>query len=131
MMTAVNGREERQVSMDELSRVLWRERELVDLLAFKLEEEQLVLASGRERWVPHAAHEIEVVLDGIRQTELLRALTADAVSQSLGLAVNSTLLRQAEASSDPWRMILLDHHDALTTAAAERSLPKSLLEFLR
>ncbi len=35
------------MSVNDLSAVLWRERELLELLTFKLEEEQLILAAGR------------------------------------------------------------------------------------
>ena len=43
------------MSMEDLSSVLWRERELLETLLFKLEIEQLVLASGRTRWLAPAA----------------------------------------------------------------------------
>ena len=39
------------MSVNDLSAVLWRERELLELLTFKLEEEQLLLTAGRSRWV--------------------------------------------------------------------------------
>ena len=42
------------MSLSEISNILWRERRLLELLAFKLEEEHLVLASGRTRWLSHA-----------------------------------------------------------------------------
>ena len=35
------------MSLSEVSNILWRERRLLELLVFKLEEEQLMLASGR------------------------------------------------------------------------------------
>ncbi len=60
--------------MEDLSLILWRERELLDTLLYKLEIEQLVLAGGRSRWLPSAAREVETVLDAIRETELLRAV---------------------------------------------------------
>ncbi len=110
---------ERYVSMEELSRVLWRERELLDLLLFKLEEEQLVLASGRSRWLGYAAREVETVLDSIRQTEVLRATTADAVAASLGLENNLGLRALAESTDEPWRTILLDHRDAFVAVTAQ------------
>ncbi len=50
-------------AMERLSLVLWRERELLESLHFKLEVEQLVLASGRSRWLMHAARDVEAVLD--------------------------------------------------------------------
>jgi hypothetical protein len=54
------------VGLADLSSILWREREMLELLLFKLEEEQLVLASGRGRWLVHATREVEMVLDHIR-----------------------------------------------------------------
>ena len=37
------------MSANDLSACLWRERELLDLLAFKLEEEQFLLTTGKSR----------------------------------------------------------------------------------
>ena len=37
------------MGLAELSSILWRERDMLELLLFKLEEEQLVLAAGRTR----------------------------------------------------------------------------------
>lgn len=62
------------MSMEDLSSVLWRERELLETLLYKLEVEQLVLAGGRSHWLATAAREVERVLDRIREIEVLRAL---------------------------------------------------------
>jgi hypothetical protein len=107
------------VPMQELSSVLWRERELLEMLLFKLEEEQLVLAGGRTRWLAHAAREVEGVLDAIREAELLRAVVADRAAEAAGLASNPSLRALAEGSEEPWRSILLDHRDAFASVAAE------------
>ncbi len=107
------------MSMQELSLVLWRGRELMDMLLFKLEEQQLVLASGRARWLPYAAREVETVVDSIQQTELLRATTADTVAASMGLSSNPSLRALAEVSAEPWRSILFDHREALAAGAAQ------------
>jgi hypothetical protein len=105
--------------MEELSQVLWRERELLDTLLFKLEEEQMVLASGRTRWVVQAAREVESVLQTIRETEILRSTVVDRVAVDLGLEHNPSLRALARAVSEPWRGILLDHHEAFTTLTHE------------
>ena len=107
------------MSMEDLSSVLWRERELLETLLFKLEVEQLVLATGRTRWLPTAAREIEEVLDAIRETELLRAVLADAVAQALGLEPNPTLQQIADASDEPWKGIWLDHRETFVSVSAE------------
>ncbi len=105
--------------MEKLSQILWRERELLDTLLFKLEQEQLVLASGRNRWLMRAAREVENVLDTIRQTEILRSVAADEAAAMLGLEHNPSLRVLAEASDEPWRTILLDHHEAFLTVTRE------------
>ena len=47
------------MSMEDLSSVLWRERDLLEMLAYKLEVEQRVLARGRTHWLAAAAREVE------------------------------------------------------------------------
>jgi hypothetical protein len=107
------------MSMEDLSSVLWRERELLETLLFKLEVEQLVLATGRTRWLAPAAREIEEVLDAVRETELVRAVHADAVATELGLEPNPSLQQIADASEEPWSSIWLDHRETFTSVAAE------------
>jgi hypothetical protein len=107
------------MTMEDLSSVLWRERELLELLLFKVEVEQLVLAGGRTRWLPIAAKEIETVLEQIREIELFRAVEVDAVAEELGLEPNPSLRDIADRSPEPWRAIWLDHRDAFMTVAAQ------------
>jgi hypothetical protein len=106
-------------SVEELTRVLWRERELLEMLVFKLDVERLLLANGQRRWVAYAAHEAGVVVDTLRQTELLRATAAEAVATEHGRQPDAVLRALAEASPEPWRTILLDHRSAMEAAAAE------------
>ena len=105
--------------MEKLSLVLWRERELLESLLFKLETERLILAAGRERWLSRAAREVEAVLVEVRETELLRAVAADQVAGVLGLAPNPSLKALAEAAEEPWRTMLLDHREAFLAITQE------------
>jgi hypothetical protein len=107
--------------VEKLSLILWRERELLELLAYKLELEQLVLASGRTRWLANATREVEEVLETLRETEVLRAVAADEVAEELGLPAGSTLSTLAEAAPEPWQSILQDHRTAFLTATREIS----------
>ncbi|CAN5337491.1 hypothetical protein BH23ACT9_BH23ACT9_24210 [soil metagenome] len=45
------------VAYSDVSNILWRERQLLELLHFKLEVEQSLLAAGRTRWLSHATRE--------------------------------------------------------------------------
>jgi len=109
------------MSMEDLSSILWRERDLLDLLLYKLEIEQLVLTNNRSHWLPLAAREVESVLDEIRRVELLRAVAVDALAAQLGLAPSPSLRDIAESSREPWRAIWLDHRDAFSTVATQIS----------
>lgn len=109
------------MTMEDLSSVLWRERDLLELLLYKLEVEQLVLTSGRQHWLPTAAREVESVLHEIRGVELLRAVAADTLAAELGLDANPSLRGLAEACPEPWSGIWMDHREAFTTVATQIS----------
>lgn len=97
------------MGMAEFSSVLWRERELLEVLLFKLDEEQLILAAGRSEWLARATREVEVVLEAIASSEVMRAIEADVVAESLGLPANSSLGELSKAAPSPWDELLADH----------------------
>ena len=101
--------------MEKLSLVLWQERELLETLLYRLEVEQLVLASGRSRWLMRSAKDVEAVLQLLREAEVLRAVAADEAAAEVGMASNPSLRALAEASEEPWRTVLLDHREAFVT----------------
>jgi len=106
----------------DLNSVLWRERELLESLLFFLETEQLILASGRTRWLPRASAEIDHATSALRSTELLRAAQADEVAAELGLAADPSLNALAQAAAEPWGTIFEDQREAflsITTQIAE------------
>jgi len=107
------------VSLTELSSVLWRTRELMELLLFKLEEEQLLLAAGRSRWLAHATREVEMVLEQIREVEVIRASLAQAASLELGLAPDASLSQLGDSAPAPWGDLLHQHRRAFLTLTAE------------
>jgi hypothetical protein len=109
------------MSLTEVSSILWRERELLELLLFKLEEEQLLLAAGRSRWLGHATREVEMVLEEIRRAELGRAVEVDAVAVSLGLEPGVSLRELSERAPAPWNDILREHRNAFLAASQEIS----------
>lgn len=105
--------------MERLSLVLWRERELLEVLQYKLEVEQLILATGRSRWLMQAAREVENVLETIRETEVLRAVAADDAAATLGMTSNPSLSALADAAAEPWDTIFAEHRDAFIAVTRE------------
>ncbi len=104
-----------------LSEALWRERQLLELLLFKLEEEQLLLTAGRTRWLGQATREVESVLDEIRSAEIARAVAVDELAPSLGLPATAALAQLADAAPAPWDELLRAHRDAFVSLTVEIS----------
>lgn len=106
-------------AVEQLSHVLWRERELLEELNYALEVEQLVLASGRTRWLMRSATQVESVLEDLRQTEILRATAAHAAGSESGLGPEPSLQQLATELPDPWGEIYREHREALLGMTAE------------
>lgn len=102
--------------------MLWRQRHLLELLLFKLDVEQTLLASGRLRWLARATHEVELVLDEIRHIELTRSMAIDEVASSLGLHPGCTLRELADAAPAPWDGIFAEHREAFLGLTEEINL---------
>lgn len=98
------------MGLREVSNILWRERHLLELLLFKLEEEQLLLASGRSRWLARATSEVEMVMSEIKQVELARAIELDATTVPMGLGAGVSLRELSDKSLPPWKELFMEHH---------------------
>lgn len=107
------------VSCTELSNVLFRGRQLLELLLFKVVEEQVLLAAGQARWLPHATREVEAVLRELSAHELDRAVTSAATARDLGLAPDATLRELASVAPKPWDQIFGAHREELERLAHE------------
>ena len=105
------------MALSDVSNILWRERQLLELLVFKLEEEQLVLAAGRSRWLAHAMREVEIVRGEICRIELERAIHVADAGRELGLSGAPTLKELASLTPPPWEGIFAEHRRALVTLA--------------
>lgn len=107
------------MGQSEASNILWRQRHLLELLLFKLEVEQTLLASGRLRWLARATNEVEMVLDEIRTTELARAVAVDRLAAELGLDPGCSLREIAAVASPPWDGIFTEHRAAFLQLTEE------------
>ncbi|MFA7323870.1 MAG: flagellar protein FlgN [Candidatus Nanopelagicales bacterium] len=106
-----------EVDFAALSSLLWRERELLEALLFKLDEQHLLFVAGRSEWMARANDEVEVVLRHIGASELRRAMAFDDAAQALGLDLNPSLREFAAATPEPWGSLFSEHLLAFTTLA--------------
>lgn len=99
-------------SIESLSLMLWRERELLNELLYRLDVENLVLNSGHVHHLAPAASDVDRVLTALRETEALRILACTAVGEEYALGPDASLREIAAVAPAPWDGILLEHRDA-------------------
>jgi hypothetical protein len=107
------------MGFSEVSTLLWREREALQLVLFKLVEEQLIVSAGLTRWLAQANDEIEAALDELRGTEVLRAAEVDAIADELGLPVPPTLAELEALAPQPWSTLFAEHRQVLLQLVEE------------
>jgi FlgN protein len=107
------------MALEELSSLLWREHELLDLLLFKAEEKQYLIVANKIRWLPRVAREIEVILDQLRDLEVDRAAETEAIAAECGLRTGPSLRELADRVGEPWAGLLIRHHQNLLTIVTE------------
>lgn len=104
----------------DLSMQLMRERDLLELLLFKLDVQQMLLASGRNRWIAHSVSEIERVTGAMPTAALARDTLVVAVAEEWGAPEATTLRELIDAApTDAWRDVLTGHLTAMTALADE------------
>ena len=109
------------MSVPDLAAVLWRQRELLERLVYRLECEQLLMAAGRTRFLGLATGEVETLLDELGVIEVQRAAVADRVAADCGLESGASLEEIAGTVQPPWTEVLIEHRHALLTLTAELS----------
>jgi hypothetical protein len=120
---------------NELSALLWHERELLDLLIFKLTEEQLLLTAGKTRWLSHATSEVEQVVRRLRSSGLSRTIEVGVVAEEWNVTADEPTLDNlaAAAPPGPWGEILRAHLEAMTAQTVQikelRDVNESFLRF--
>lgn len=124
----LNTTEATSGSFSAVSSLLWREREALQLLLFKLIEQQLILTSGQPRLLNNANQEIELALDQVRCTEVLRAAEMGAATPAPNAnshgtteqdGLETSLAEFAASAPEPWATVLTEHRQALLTLTAE------------
>lgn len=117
--------------LSQLSRTLWRQRGLVEVLLYRLEVQQLVLTAGRTRWIDASAREVEDAVIDVRLEELVRAAQVSALAPALRIDPAASLSAIAAAAPEPWDHILREHQAAfLGMISAAEVISRDNIELL-
>lgn len=105
--------------LGELSRTLWKQRALIELLQYRLEIQQMVLASGREHRLQVALEEVEIAMEDIRRSERNRDAVVKQCTHHLTLPEAASLAELREVVGEPWAGMLAEHQGALLALVGE------------
>jgi hypothetical protein len=107
------------LALSEVCNLLWREREVLENVVYRLIQQELVLKAGQIRWLAAANAEVEAASVALQGNEVLRSMECDALADLLGLMPGVTLAQLVEAAPEPWAGLLNEHRDALRELAFE------------
>lgn len=100
--------------VEDLSTLLWRQHELLDLLLFKAGEKQYIVVSDQMRWLPRIAAEIEAILADLTEVETQRAALVAQIAAEHQMPSSTPSLREIAAElGAPWDDVLMTHHENL------------------
>lgn len=105
--------------MEQLATTLRRERELLEVLLFKLVEIRLLLRESETRYVVHAARELTRARHRTGESDLLRAALLARLSPRGPKGRPVSLRRLAATVDEPWAGILRDHFESMTEVVTE------------
>ena len=106
------------MSLPDLAAVLWRQRDLLERLSYRLECEHLMLAAGRTRFLPRRRPRSRAPRRAAA-LELQRAAAAEQAARAAGLDPGAGLEELAAAVQPPWTGVLLEHREALLVLTRE------------
>ena len=102
-----------------LSSTLWRLREVLDQLLFKVFQTQLIVRSGQSKWLARTTRELDAALQEARHVEVLRAVETVALADQLRVPPELTLAQLIRIAGTPWDTIFEEHRDALVELTRE------------
>jgi hypothetical protein len=113
------GEEEAGELFGGLASLLWRERELLDRLLYKLTVQRVIFEAGLTRWFEKSDLAVRAAAKALQEHEVARAIETDRILRRYGLAADATLSQLAAVAPQPWPDLLQDHRDALRSLTEE------------
>jgi flagellar biosynthesis/type III secretory pathway chaperone len=103
----------------ELGAILVEQQGLLEALLYRLDQEHLILATGRTRWLSQATSEVMAVGTELGQQDERRRGAVDRLAVSLGMGAGVTLSELAERAPDGWAEVLRRHREIMRTGVAD------------
>jgi hypothetical protein len=102
-----------------LASLLWRERELLDRLLYKLTVQRVIFEAALTRWFDRSDVAVRAAAKALQEHEVARAIETDRILRRYGLPADAALSQLAAVAPQPWPDLLLDHREALRALTEE------------
>lgn len=103
----------------DLSESLWRIRDVLEALSYRVEVQRALVETGRSTWLARSSRDIDELIASMRAAELSRAVDLVPVTEVLGLPQEATLRDIAAVAPAPWDHVLAEHRHALAELTDE------------
>jgi hypothetical protein len=102
----------------ELGAILVAQQQLLESLLFRLDQEHLILVTGRTRWLSQATAEVMAVGAELSEQDERRRGAVDRLAVSLSMGAGVTLSELADRAPDGWAEVLRRHRDIMREGVA-------------
>lgn len=105
--------------LDQLTRMLWQQRRLLERLHYHLRVQSLLIASGEDDMLRHAVSDVQQTVDAIGELEYARTELVSGIGVSMGLDAEPSLTDLINRVPEPFEQILAEHRDAFLSLVTE------------
>lgn len=108
-------------ALERLQSCLEEELDALEGARFRLEVQQAVLTTGRQRWLSEATTELENAVERLQRAEATLREALASAALSLGLSPEATLREVAGAAQEPWGFVFARNREEVVTAVESLS----------
>jgi flagellar FlgN protein len=102
-----------------LDELLWRERHMLERLAYRLASQHALITLGNTRWLHRSDVEVASAVRELRRQEVMRAAETEHLLRRLHLPADTSLAGIAASAPMPWSLMFEDHWAAMRTLETE------------
>lgn len=106
-------------TLQNLTRVLWQQRRLLERVRYHLKVQELVLSGSDDWMLTFAVNDVEEVIRGVAEVEAARVEITQDLGFALGLGANPSLQALVDLAPDPYGAMLDEHRTAFLELASE------------
>ena len=114
-----SGTIDAESALNDLTRLLWQQRRLLERVLYLLRVQELILASGDDAMLAHAVNDIQSTLETVGEIEAARQEITHEIGIAQSLGVNPSLEDLVENAPEPYGEMLADHRNAFHELVAD------------